>query len=105
MTFRCLESLIAACGKDANAYIDSELLEVVSCTLSSSSRFVRESTFTLLNAIALTNSAGKFLILQCSILLFSFVFHIVVILVMYLIGLCVLSVLCFWHIMNILCVV
>jgi len=49
--FRCLESLISACGKDASAYIDSELLEIISYTLSSSNRFVRESAFTLLTAI------------------------------------------------------
>ena len=57
--FRCLESMISACGSDANAYIDSELLCVISCTLSSSNRFVRESTFTLLSAIAATS--GVFL--------------------------------------------
>jgi len=65
VTFRCLECLIITCGKDADAFIDSELLDVVSCTLSSTSRFVRESTFTLLNAIVLTNlSSGRFLIVM-----------------------------------------
>jgi len=51
VTFRCLESLISACGKDGSAYIDSELLDIISCTLSSSSRFVRETTFTLLSSV------------------------------------------------------
>jgi len=64
VTFRCLESVISACGKDANAYIDSELLDVISCTLTSSSRFVRESAFTLLTAIVNTNlTDGEFLII------------------------------------------
>jgi len=60
VTLRCLESLITACGKDADAYIDSELLDVISCTLTSSNRFVRESTFTLLTAIVATcNTSGN----------------------------------------------
>jgi len=65
LTFRCLECLIFTCGKDADAFVDIELLDVVSGTMSSTSRFVRESTFTLLNAIVLTNlSSGTFLIIR-----------------------------------------
>jgi len=62
VALRCLESLISACGKDANEYINSELLDIISCTLTSSNRFVRESTFTLLTAVVATQF-GEFLII------------------------------------------
>jgi len=66
VTFRCLESLISACGREADAFIDSELFDVISRTLRSSSRFVRESAFTLLTTIIATDSAsGQFLIIVC----------------------------------------
>jgi len=64
VAFRCLESVISACGKDGNAYVDSELLHIISCALSSSNRFVRETTFTLLGSVVATDfTSGEFLMI------------------------------------------
>jgi len=68
VAFRCLESLISACGKDSNAYVDSELLGTISCALSSSSRFVRETTFTLLSSIVATDFTSGELVSDDSLL-------------------------------------
>jgi len=53
--------LISACGKDVDAYVDSELLDIISCALKSSSRFVRETTFTLLSSVVAAGfTSGEF---------------------------------------------
>ena len=63
LVIRCLESLISACGRDANSYIDRDFIEIIACTVTSDSRFVRESTFTLLTALVATNlTTGQFVI-------------------------------------------
>jgi len=79
VAFRCLESMISACGKDGNAYVDTELLHIISYALSSSNRFVRETTLSLVGTVVAAHADnGKFLM--------KVFFHLVIYVIIFIFG-------------------